>query len=75
MFSPIFFLDPHLDLWNWPPLMLQVDLVLQGHVHCAERVHPQYNGTVVALPTNEGAGPASQVCTALRSDDAVEQWE
>ena len=42
----------------------QVDLVLQGHVHCAERVHAQFNGTVVTLPVNEGAGPASQVCTA-----------
>ena len=39
--------------------------MLQGHVHCAERVHAQYNGTVVTLPVNEGAGPASQVCMAL----------
>ena len=47
----------------------QVDLVLQGHVHCAERVHAQYNGTVVTLPTNEGAGPASQVRVSRWSTD------
>jgi hypothetical protein len=71
MFSPFIVLAPLLDRWHWPPLVLQVDLVLQGHVHCAERVHPQYNGTVVALPTNEGAGPASQVCTVRGSDQAM----
>jgi hypothetical protein len=69
MFPP-FIIISLLSLAPRPPLVLQVDLVLQGHVHCAERVHPQYNGTVVALPTNEGAGPASQVRTA-RSDQAL----
>lgn len=35
------------------------DLMLQGHVHCAERIHAQFNGTVMTQPTNEGSGPAS----------------
>jgi Icc-related predicted phosphoesterase len=65
-FSPFIFFAPA-DTLALAAIMhdAQVDLVLQGHVHCAERVHAQYNGTVVTLPVNEGAGPASQVCMAL----------
>lgn len=35
------------------PLMLKydVDLVVQGHAHCYERIHPVNNGVVTAKPT------------------------
>mmetsp|Transcript_26845 Transcript_26845/g.86318 ORF Transcript_26845/g.86318 Transcript_26845/m.86318 type:complete len:523 (+) Transcript_26845:29-1597(+) len=32
-----------------------VDLVLTGHMHCYERTHPVYNGTVMAMPTRDPA--------------------
>lgn len=28
-----------------------VDLIIQGHQHCYERIHPNWNGTVVHYPT------------------------
>ena len=31
----------------------KIDLVLVGHEHCYERVHPVVNGTVVALPSRK----------------------
>ena len=36
-----------------------VDIVLQGHVHCAERSQAQFNGTVVTAAVNEGSGTAA----------------
>ncbi len=36
-----------------------VDIVLQGHVHCAERTQAQFNGTVITAAGNEGNGTAA----------------
>lgn len=33
------------------PSSVHVDLVIQGHMHCYERVHPVRNGSVVTPPT------------------------
>jgi hypothetical protein len=37
----------------------KVDLVLQGHEHCAERTYAHINGTVVTRPVNQGNGTAA----------------
>ncbi len=43
------------------PLFVQykVDLVLQGHEHCAERTQAHINGTVVTAAVNQGNGTAA----------------
>ncbi len=37
----------------------KVDLVLQGHEHCAERTQAHINGTVVTAAVNQGNGTAA----------------
>ena len=46
---------------NLEPLLVQnkVDLVLQGHEHCAERTQAHINGTVITAAVNQGNGTAS----------------
>ena len=40
------------------PLMVQydVDIVIQGHMHAYERIHPLVNGEVTVEPVKEGGG-------------------
>lgn len=35
-----------------------VDVVIQGHLHCYERMHPNWNGSVTSTPTPDGNGTA-----------------
>jgi hypothetical protein len=53
---------PGAPLATWLEPILQqhrVDLVVQGHVHCAERTQAQFNGTVITAAVNEGPGTAA----------------
>ena len=51
-------------LTAFEPHLGHVDLVLTGHEHCYERVHPNRNGTVVSLPNNATGVPTYENPTA-----------
>ncbi len=60
---------PGAPLATWLEPILQrhrVDLVVQGHVHCAERTQAQFNGTVVTAAVNEGPGAAANTYVVER---------
>jgi hypothetical protein len=66
----------------WEPLFRKhgVDLVIQGHQHLYERIHPNLNGTVVALPQGPGntyTNPGAPLYIVAATSGAVIQgsWQ
>lgn len=59
------------------PLILEfnVDLLISGHMHCIERVHPSKNGTVVTLPDSNNiyTDPTAPVQLVIGSAGAMQE--